>query len=343
MLFSITDLSAFGATDDLADQAHALLEQQKQSWDQCRRGYETLATVRSRTFDLDGSRIIAQFNPGRIASSTAKTDAKSIAERKCFLCPANLPAEQRALEVPPDPNYLILVNPFPIFPEHFTIPHRDHTPQRIVDTFPTMLSLAKALASRYTVFYNGPKCGASAPDHLHFQAGTRGFMPMDDGAECELLYQRNILLTYRSKPAATRRFLVWQAAGRDILQDVLEGFIQVHARIAAVSNEEPMMNILAEFHPRAGLIVTVFPRSKHRPSFYYAEGSDRLLLSPAAVEMGGVCTLPIEADFDRLTRDHLAQMYNEVGLENDVFDALCGELKRWCEDHTFGPRPDVPD
>src|SRR3954452_8077902 len=152
MVLTQSDLSSFGATADPADQAHALLEQQKQSWDQCRRGYETLATVRSRTFDLDGSRIVAQFNPGRIASSTAKTDAKSIAERKCFLCPANLPTEQGAIEFAEDPNYLILVNPFPIFPEHFTIPHKDHTPQRIADTFPTMLALAKALASRFTVF-----------------------------------------------------------------------------------------------------------------------------------------------------------------------------------------------
>jgi Domain of unknown function (DUF4922) len=311
MLFSKTDLVDFGATDDLADQAHALLEQQKRSWNQCRRGYETLATVRSRTFDLDGSRIVAQFNPGRIASSTAKTDAKSIADRACFLCPANLPAEQGWIEFPVDPHYRILANPFPIFPEHFTIPHEDHTPQRIIDTFPAMLTLTKALSSRYTVFYNGPKCGASAPDHLHFQAGTKWFMPIESQPE-------------HPNGADGRRFLVLE--DRDATR-FADAFAKVYAAMQQITlrTDEPMMNVLATFEASQWRVL-IFPRAKHRPSFYFADGDAQLLLSPAAVEMGGVCTLPVEAHFTRLTRDHLVTMYREVSWPDDQFAELTRRL-----------------
>jgi ATP adenylyltransferase/5',5'''-P-1,P-4-tetraphosphate phosphorylase II len=311
MLLTRSDLSGFDATDDLADQAHALLEQQKRLWEQCRRGYETLATVLSRTFDLDGSQIIAQFNPGRIASSTAKTDPDTIAQRKCFLCPENLPADQRAIEFAADPNYLILVNPFPIFPEHFTIPHKTHTPQRIVDTFPTMLALAKALASRYTVFYNGPRCGASAPDHLHFQAGTKRFMPIQTQSQT-------------ARGADARRFLVLEGRNAARLSDA---FAKAYATMQQITStqDEPMMNVLATFDAGEWRVL-IFPRAKHRPSFYSATGDDQLLLSPAAVEMGGVCTLPVEAHFNRLTRDHLVTMYREVSWPDEQFAELTRRL-----------------
>src|SRR5262249_53172402 len=123
-----------------------------------------------------------QFNPARIASTGAKVDAKAIRERKCFLCDANRPPEQR--DVPfLGGRYKVLCNPFPIFPEHFTIPSTEHRPQRIAEAFGDFLDLAAAMSPRYTVFYNGPKSGASAPDHLHFQAGDRGWMPIEGELE----------------------------------------------------------------------------------------------------------------------------------------------------------------
>ena len=118
-----------------------------------------------------------QFNPGRYISTSAKVDEKSINDRKCFLCPANLPEEQKGILY--EEEYLILGNPFPIFPEHFTIPNINHVPQQIKNNFPLMLKLTKDLSKHYVVLYNGPKCGASAPDHFHFQAGTKNFMPIE--------------------------------------------------------------------------------------------------------------------------------------------------------------------
>ena len=123
-------------------------------------------------------KINAQFNAGRMTSTSAKVDPKSISERKCFLCEKNLPAEQKGILY--NNKYIILCNPFPIFPTHFTLTHKEHQPQRILDTFSDMLDLSKDLSKHYSVIYNGPRCGASAPDHLHFQAGNKYFMPIDD-------------------------------------------------------------------------------------------------------------------------------------------------------------------
>ena len=142
-----------------------------------RSGYDTLQSVRTKVYDFGGVQIKVQFNPGRLISTSAKVDAASIKERKCFLCAENLPPAQRG--IPCDGEYIVLCNPFPIFPEHFTIPSLHHTPQLIRDSFAALLRLTRELGSRYTVLYNGPRCGASAPDHLHFQAGNRSYLPID--------------------------------------------------------------------------------------------------------------------------------------------------------------------
>ena len=150
------------------------LERQIRDWDTAKNNYEALKHVKVKEFELNGSTVKVQFNPARIVSSAAKVDAKSLKERKCFLCEANRPAVQEGL---PWEDYTILVNPFPIFPKHLTIPANEHTPQLIAGRISDMMKIARVLES-YVVFYNGPKCGASAPDHMHFQAGNVGFMPV---------------------------------------------------------------------------------------------------------------------------------------------------------------------
>ena len=155
---------------------HHLLTGQLASWETARNNYAALSGVRVKELNVNGIPYKVQFNPARIVSSGAKVDAKSILERKCFLCPANLPPVQKG--IPFGGHYNILVNPFPIFPRHLTVPELAHTPQRIATRFTDMLELAEALTD-YTIFYNGPKCGASAPDHAHFQAGNKGFMPIE--------------------------------------------------------------------------------------------------------------------------------------------------------------------
>jgi len=152
----------------------SLFHEQVSNWELARVNYEGLNTVKTKSFSFGNFKVNVQFNPARIVSSGAKMDAKTIAARKCFLCTENLPAEQKGIDAG---NYTILVNPFPIFPQHFTIPRKEHIDQQIKPYFKEMLELAEALDD-YAVFYNGPRCGASAPDHMHFQAGTKDFLPV---------------------------------------------------------------------------------------------------------------------------------------------------------------------
>jgi hypothetical protein len=266
-----------------------------------------------------------QFNPGRLTSTAAKLDPQSVAQRKCFLCPAQLPPEQRGLAFNPD--WVVLCNPFPIFPEHFTIVHRDHLPQRITGSFGVMLDLAKSLASRYTVFYNGPRCGASAPDHLHFQAGDKGFMNIE--AEYDRLKGTPIARSAKVQvyaPDSLRPFVSLESDDRDALDAAFTTAFRNLANIAPAS-DEPMVNIVTSYDAPAGgnggrWRTILFPRTKHRPSFYSAEGDARIMLSPATVELGGVCILPLEQDFRKLHERHLEQMLREVMLFPEPFARL---------------------
>ena len=161
---------------NISRQARKLINDQQNEWELAGKNYAGLKSVKVRTLAFDGFDMLVQFNPERIRSSAAKVDAKSIEARPCFLCQKNLPKEQRG--IPVLDKYLILVNPFPIFPEHLTIPHFNHIDQRIENKFEEMLEMARLLED-FTIFYNGPKCGASAPDHFHFQAGIKRFMPIE--------------------------------------------------------------------------------------------------------------------------------------------------------------------
>lgn len=152
------------------------MDEQLSSWEMARDNYDALKRVRVKEVTVAGWLYKVQFNPARMVSSAAKVDSKSIRERKCFLCPDSLPPEQRG--IPFGEHYRILVNPFPIFPRHLTVPELRHVGQHILGRFGDMLDLAACL-EEYVVFYNGPKCGASAPDHLHFQAGNKGFLPIE--------------------------------------------------------------------------------------------------------------------------------------------------------------------
>ena len=160
-----------------SSQATELLAKQLVTWPLAEKNYKALEAVQVKSFDMGGFSIRAQFNPARIVSTGAKVDARSLKERKCFLCPENLPVEQERL--PFGFRHLVLCNPYPIFPQHFTIPTRKHSPQLILPQWNDFLELTRRLTP-FTVFYNGPRSGASAPDHAHFQAVTRGIMPLDE-------------------------------------------------------------------------------------------------------------------------------------------------------------------
>jgi hypothetical protein len=323
------ELSRFATGETLGELASALLASQKLAWEQLRRGYESLAGVRTRAFAFEKTVVKVQFNPGRITSTAAKVDARSISERPCFLCMKNLPADQRGLLVHDD--YLILGNPFPIFPEHFTIAHREHRPQRILPALRVFLELAREMAPRYTLVYNGPRCGASAPDHLHLQAGLRHFMPLESELDParrageDLLAERNgVRIT--TLPGMLRTFLLLESERRGPLEGEFERVVEAYRRVAGDGEEEPMMNLLC-WHENGRWVLALFARAKHRPSFFFAEGEERFLLSPAAVDMGGVCTLPLERDFVAITREHLLRMLEEVSLPPAKFELLQSAIR----------------
>lgn len=323
------DLATYATGSDLGSRAHGLLQQQKATWEMLRNGYAMLDGIQTRTLDFGGFQFRLQFNPRRITSSAAKVDPKSIAERKCFLCPGHLPREQRGLAF--DSRLLVLCNPFPIFPEHFTVPSLDHVVQQIAPNFGPMLDLAEGFGGRYTVFYNGPKCGASAPDHFHFQAGNTGFMPIDvewDRVKTKLGRQIGGK-TPHLKAYAVDRYLRCaiglESPSRAALLDAFGAFYATFADLCPAGDEEPMLNALASHH-RGQWRVILFPRAKHRPSCFFAEGDAKMLLSPASVDFGGVCVTPLEQDFRRVTKETLEQMFDEVCVSPDTFATLSDRL-----------------
>jgi len=309
---------------DFASQCHALLIQQKLTWELLRTNYAGLEHVRVRSLDFDGFELKLQSNPRRLTSSAAKVDDKSIRERKCFLCPADLPAHQRAL--PFEDDYLVLCNPFPIFPEHFTIGHRQHVPQLISGSFSTLLNLSRAMGSRYTVFYNGPRCGASAPDHLHFQAGTRDWMPLErDYDAVQSRWGRTLLaqdgLNSCGVFGPLQNFVTLESKDPDELERGFEAFYRA-CQDTLGTTDEPMLNILSSYQFGQWRVI-LFPRAKHRPEAFFNEGDERILFSPASVDLGGVCVLPVERDFENLTADRLRSLFQEVCLSEDTFRRLC--------------------
>ncbi|MEI7810807.1 MAG: DUF4922 domain-containing protein [Ignavibacteria bacterium] len=308
---------------DCADKTRALLAQQKDTWLLLQNGYSGLDNVKIRTFEFDDYKIKVQFNPGRIVSSSAKVDAKSINERKCFLCYKHLPSGQKSILYPND--YLILCNPFPIFNEHFTLPNVKHVSQNIETSFYQFLMFAKDLGRYYTIFYNGPGCGASAPDHLHFQAGNKYFMPIDTDYDQVKISQGTLIketgklkIYFVDKYPA--RFFSFESSDIEILQKTFRIFLKAFSELST-PGEEPMMNLISSYEENRWRVI-VFPRGKHRPSYYFAKGDENILLSPASVDMGGVLITPLEKDFCRITKDNIIDIFQQIMLTNEHLEYI---------------------
>lgn len=300
-----------------------MFNEQLSSWEMARNNYDALKQVKEKAVVVNGCRYKVQFNPARIVSSAAKVDAKSIQERKCFLCPAHLPMVQQGFAF--NGHYQVLVNPFPIFPRHLTIPDLLHETQLIQSRFGDMLDLAKK-ADDYVAFYNGPKCGASAPDHAHFQAGNKGFLPIE--AEWQQKRSEKVaelpggtLWTLDDAPRAT---LLIEAADKSVAITLFD--IVYKAMEVTSGEEEPMMNVLA-WMEQEKWIICIFPRGKHRPSCYAAEGEANILISPASVDMGGVFITPVEKDFEKMTAEDIATILREVCLSPTKLRELIQRIK----------------
>jgi Domain of unknown function (DUF4922) len=316
--------------EEYADAMKVLLRHQRLDWSLLRDSYDTLNDQRIREFEFDGFKIKVQFNSRRIHSTGAKVDQESINNRKCFLCSHNRPDEQKAIQYKND--YLIICNPYPILPEHFTIAHINHMPQRIKNYFPAMLSLSKDLSKYYNVFYNGPECGASAPDHLHFQSGTKNFFPIED----ELIMLKNEFGTTLSEDMALsvtgiddglRRFVLIEGKRERDVQYAFDTFYKVYKMIST-GDIEPLMNIVSMYIEKKGWKIILYMRSKHRPSCYFKEGKGKILLSPASTDFSGICVTPREEDFDKITRDDIVKIFHEVSLGKEQFEFMKSGLER---------------
>lgn len=304
--------------ENLNSKVQSLFQQQISEWDLARKNYGSLKNVQVKTFSFGDFDIIVQFNPARIVSSGAKVDEKTIKERKCFLCLENLPPQQRGVKAG---DYTILVNPYPIFPEHFTIPRKEHIPQQIKPFFPDMLELAKSL-DEFVVFYNGPKCGASAPDHMHFQAGTKDFLPLINdyhrlkSTHMELLENGNDYCLYQFKNYLRTVYCI-KSDKCKVVQQQFNKIYENLQKIAILQTEEPMMNIVCMFE-KEKWVVFIFPRQAFRPWQYSAEEDKRLLVSPATVEMSGIFITPVEEHFKKITKEDIVNILEQLSMNKIV-------------------------
>lgn len=306
-----------------------LLAEQINEWQLCGKNYSSLQSVKTRDFTILGNRITIQFNPGRMTSTSAKVDTKSILERKCFLCKENRPPEQRGISFVDD--YTILVNPFPIFPEHFTIVKNQHSPQEIKSVFHDLLDLSMSIGERYLVFYNGPRCGASAPDHLHFQAGNRGFLPIE--SEYSSAKKNEAVITHENNSLyivddGLRKYVLLSGDSTNGLTSLFNKLYSALEQIKGYG-EEPMMNLIAYYSAGSNIWdVIIFLREKHRPTVYFAEGENQILLSPAAVDIAGVCVTPREEDFNKVTDYNLKEIFHEVFISDEQLTGLKEQIKQ---------------
>ena len=302
-------------------ESQRFFESELKTWPDAAARYQALAEqVQMRDLPLGGDiRLRVQFNPSRIVSTGASIDAATLERRPCFLCSENRPAQQHALRAVRGMS--LLVNPFPILPRHFTLPSLRHEPQRLGEHFLTMQRLAWNMPS-LMVFYNGPLCGASCPDHLHLQVGSRGVAPLEaDWARyasrlypdraCQLLadYACPVFVLRSASPAAG-----------------VEPFRRLEAALPIHEGEtEPRMNVVC-WRQENELVTLVFPRKKHRPDCYSAPEGERLLVSPGALDMCGLLITPRQEDFQRLTPERAAAILREVTMSPEELQPILETL-----------------
>jgi hypothetical protein len=302
-----------------------LFDKQKSAWRQMAAGYASLELVRIREIICNGFTGEVQFNPQRIVSTGANVDPGAVRKRPCFLCLKNLPVEQQGILYRGD--YLVLCNPVPIFPRHYTISHMHHTPQDLESSIDALLDLARDLHPDYSVFYNGPECGASAPDHLHFQASPRRALPVErdavDARRRKRFYYKNHVAGFTLTNYG-RAVLIIESSDKIQLLAFIRTLFAAWKNLLHLS-KEPMMNALCSFQEDIWRLI-IFPREKHRPERYFKEGDDRVLISPAAVDMGGLIVTPLEKDFIRIDAKLIEDIFTEVSEKQEIVAGLLEKI-----------------
>lgn len=301
-----------GEQEPLLRRIELLFSQQRTAWPALREGEARLPQLRKKTLSHEGQQILVQCNPGRRHSTHAKTDPQTVAARKCFLCPQNMPGEERGMAFQ---KLVVLPNPYPVLPLHCTIADREHRPQRLIHSVTTLLSLAAAVGPKLAVFYNGPRCGASAPDHFHLQASNAEDIPLlSKPTSRSKGHQRLGLYSFG------RSFLEFTSPNHEDIRTDIVRTLHVLAQLEKTS-DEPMFNLLVQFQDNCYRAL-IFPRTRHRPQCYYADGTERIGVSPAVLEMAGLMVVTELEEFDRLDANRVYSIYSEVSLPRQQFELL---------------------
>ncbi len=302
--------------EPLRPRIDALFTEQRENWPMLRDGEASLGQLQRKTLTSDHENIVVQVNPARRRSTLAKTDASSIAARRCFLCPDNMPIEERGVAFE---GLVVMPNPFPVLPMHCTIAALEHCPQQIAGRVECLLRLAEQIGPDMAAFYNGPRCGASAPDHFHFQAALAKEIPT--------LRQQPETPASRSIVAASRfgrHMFVARDGELSAAASAVERAIDAMREIQG-SADEPMLNLLA--HHNGGLYtVILFPRRAHRPACYFATGAEQLLISPAVLEMCGILVATEAEHFERIDAKIARDIYQEVSISDADFERIASKI-----------------
>jgi Domain of unknown function (DUF4922) len=296
-----------------------LFAQQRTTWQTLREGEAALTNLQRKILTESGESVIVQVNPARRRSTLANTDTKAIAARACFLCPENMPSEERGVAFE---DLVLLPNPFPVLPLHCTIADREHRPQRLRGRIATFMRLAQEIGPDMAALYNGPRCGASAPDHFHLQAAH--------AAEIPILGQLPTLAGSRPVLAHSsfgRNMLVFRSTNSTDVAAGIERSIDALQEIEAAT-DEPMFNLLA--HVAADRYTAVlFPRAVHRPACYFATGPDQLLISPAILEMCGIMVTTEPDHFAQVDAETARTIYEQVSISNLQFANLVDAVREF--------------
>lgn len=306
------------------------IENQLAKWQTARTNHEALNQIETRRFELAGNTITVQFNPARAVSTCAKVDKSSIEARKCFLCPENKPNEQDEIIISLDEPFSLRINPYPILPGHLTISSLKHQDQVLADKTIRQLPgkliswLEEYFASGYVLFYNGAKCGASAPDHFHFQAVKQSDVPVIQQWErlMETAVRETEIKTENGNTYSSFQITSYICPiqvficnhSTDILPEMINQYLEslpLHE-----GESEPRYNLFAWQDKQRGFTMAYFPREEHRPACYTATGGEQLLVSPGALDMAGLLVTPRKEDFDKITESDITQIYKEVAYHN---------------------------
>jgi len=312
--------------DQFSSQLAAFIRQQRAGWPELQQAHELLGQAALKTFHLADLAVTVQHNPERIRSSASAVDGASVARRPCFLCPCNLYPRQKALRFQRE--WMLLNNPFPIFEDHLVAAHHEHRPQAVAPALEAMMAVVADSKRRLLAFYNGPACGASAPDHLHFQACPAAAMPLPQqvanlirsGSPClRLIEQQASGTCYRGTVDNRGMFVCLTDSAAQLQRRLTSALAFLQAR-SGLGAEPPVNLIVAGVD--AGCIGIVLPRRSHRPACFFRQGSDQMIISPGAVDVGGLIIMPRQRDFERVDSRMLLQIFAEVCWGGEVFEGL---------------------